>query len=108
MRTVRPKKQGKAPSVEIHYSQGRAKKVTVHLKQVRRRAAAALNKLNAFHQTCHLLVIMVLVSLAGEGVLPHPRSDDGIAGLTVCQQLHFTPLVDAQTHTHTHNIGNCC
>uniref|UniRef100_G3PRB1 Myosin XVB n=4 Tax=Gasterosteus aculeatus aculeatus TaxID=481459 RepID=G3PRB1_GASAC len=45
MRTVRPKKQGKAPSVEIHYSQGRAKKLTVHLKQAK--------------EFCHILALMM-------------------------------------------------
>ncbi|KAL6094730.1 myo15b [Pungitius sinensis] len=46
MRTIGPKKQGKVPSVEIHYnSLGRAKKVTAHLKEAK--------------EFCHILALMM-------------------------------------------------
>lgn len=36
MHTIRPKKQGKVPTVNINYGNpGRPKKVTIHLKQVK-------------------------------------------------------------------------
>ncbi|XP_029312617.1 unconventional myosin-XV [Cottoperca gobio] len=46
MRTIRPKKQGKLPAMEIDYSNpGQSKKVTIHLKQAK--------------QLCHILALIM-------------------------------------------------